>query len=89
MDDTTLLQLLLDLAQRLGFEIRTSPLTPKDQELTVRSGACILRGRRLILLHRGAPAREKCAALVEALRKEDLGGIFIPPAIRQLLDNGD
>lgn len=89
MDDTALLQLLLDLARRLGFEIRTAPLTPKDQELTVRSGACILRGRRLILLDREAPAREKCGALVEALRREDLGGIFVPPVVRQLLDDMD
>ena len=89
MNDTALLQLLTDLAQRLGFEIRTSPLTPKDQELTVRSGSCILRGRRLILLDRGAPAREKCTALIAALRNQDLSGIFVPPAVRQLLDHGD
>ncbi len=89
MDNTALLQLLLDLAQRLGFEIRTSPLTPRDQELTVRSGACVLRGRRLILLDRGAPAGEKCSALLEALRGEDLSGIFVPPAVRQHLDHRD
>jgi hypothetical protein len=87
MDDAALLQMLLDLARRLGFEIRTSPLTPRDQELTVRSGACILRGRRLILLDRAVPAGEKCAALLEALRGEDLGGIFVPPVVRQLLDH--
>ncbi len=86
MDDAALLQMLLDLARRLGFEIRTAPLTPRDQELTVRSGACVLRGRRLILLDRAAPAGEKCAALLEALRCEDLGGIFVPPVVRQLLD---
>lgn len=89
VDNTALLQLLLDLAQRLGFEIRTTPLTPRDQDLTVRSGACVLRGRRLILLDRSAPAEEKCTALLEALRGEDLGGIFVPPAVRQLLDQGD
>lgn len=88
MDDAALLQLLSDLAQRLGFEIRTSPLTPRDQELTIRSGSCVLRGRRLILLDRAVPARERCVALVEALRGEDLAGIFVPPVIRQLLDRG-
>jgi hypothetical protein len=86
MDDAARLQLLLDLARRLDFDIRTSPLTPPDQELTVRSGACVLRGRRLILLDRAATAGEKCSALIEALRGEDLGGIFVPPVIRQHLD---
>jgi len=89
MDDTALLPLLLDLAGRLGFEIRTAPLTPKDQELSVRSGACVLRGHRLILLDRTAPAAEKCTALLAALRAEDLGSIFVPPAVRRRLDGCD
>ena len=86
MDNTALMALLLDLAQRLGFEVRRTPLSPGDQELTVRSGACILRGQRLIILDRAAPATEKCQALIEALRHETLDGIFVPPAVRRALD---
>ncbi len=86
MDSTALLTLLLDLARRLGFEVRRAPLTPGDQELTVRSGACILRGQRLIILDRAAPASEKCEALIEALRRESLEGIFVPPAVRRALE---
>jgi len=87
MDDAALLHLLLDLARRLGFEVRTTPLAPKDQELSAaRSGACVLRGRRLVLLDRAAPEGEKCRALLEALRGEDLAGIYVPPAVRDRLD---
>jgi hypothetical protein len=90
MDDATLLPLLLDLVRRLGFEIRTTSLTPKDQELSaVHSGTCVLRGRRLVFLDRTAPAGERCAALLEALRGEDLEGVFIPPAVRHRLDRLD
>lgn len=88
MDDTALLALLLDLVQRLGFEVRRTPLNPGDQEHTARSGACVLRGRRLILLDRDAPPGDQVSALTEALRAENLDGIFVPPAVRRRLDDG-
>jgi len=87
MDETALLALLLDLVQRLGFEVRRTPLNPRDQEHTARSGACVLRGRRLILLDRAAPPGDQVSALARALRAENLEGIFVPPAVRQLLDD--
>lgn len=85
MDETALLDMLLDLAGRLGYEVHRTPLNPRDQEHTTRSGACLLRGRRLILLDREAPPGDQTAALAAALRTENLEGIFVPPAVRQLL----
>jgi hypothetical protein len=85
MDDTALLEILVDLARRLGYEVLSTPLAAGDPEVTVRSGACRVGDRRLVLLDRVATPREKVAALLAALRAEELDGIYLPPAVRRLL----
>jgi hypothetical protein len=62
MDDTLgLLEESLQLARDIGYLVREEPLGD------LPGGACVVGGRRTILLNLAAPAAERLAVLVAAL----------------------
>lgn len=87
MDDPRIIDLLEELAERLGLQIRHEPIK-LDEELGSRpGGACLLRGQRLIILNPNAGTSEKIRILAEAVRGFDLEQIYIHPVLRDLLDS--
>ncbi len=79
MDDDTVLMKLEDLARALGIVIRYEPTEDG------RSGVCKLRGVKTVIIHSGLPVSGRIGALVDALAKEDTEGIYLPPVIREML----
>jgi len=77
--DQELYNHLADLARRLGFEVRT------DQG-PFRDGACRVEERRVIILNRASPVQRKVAALGRALSACPLEGIFLLPAVREVIE---
>ncbi len=71
---------LLSLAEALGISVR------QDSIEDSRGGLYILRGKRHLLLNRDLPLDEKADVLAETLKKENLDGIYILPAVREWLD---
>lgn len=78
------LQELKELAVKLGFVLREERLT-RDASYHVRSGECRLRGRRMILLDRAAPAAAQLDTLVEILAQAPLDGMNLSPEVLALL----
>ena len=86
MDDLKIADLLEELAENLGFQIRYEPIR-LDEELGSRpGGVCLLKGQRLIIINPQASLKEKIRSISEGIRQFDLGQVYIRPALRELLD---
>lgn len=84
MNENSLLEHLEDIAHRLGVELRYENLCHG----VVRSegGYCRLSGKSIILINRKDSRQQKIKVLCKSLSKLDLQGIFIPPAVRRMLE---
>ena len=83
MDDHIALSLLEELADKLGIPIRYE--TIKD-ELTGLGGLCRVDGEFILIIDSTAAVEEKIRIMTEALRRFDLGDIYVRPALRELLE---
>jgi len=73
-------------ASSLGIEVRYEDLRPEGEAGSTRGGLCRHGERDLILIDSRLGPLERCAALADALRSCDLSGIFVPPAVRRLIE---
>jgi hypothetical protein len=84
MNDPALLQHLEDLTHRLGIELRYDNLGTTG--VKCEGGYCVVAGKPIILINRKDSRRRKISVLAKSLRKLNLEGIFIPPAIRKVIE---
>lgn len=78
-DAATLLPLLREVAEKAKLEVRR-------ETSAMPAGLCKLKGRWLVVVPSGTPATEEVGFLVEGLKKIDLTGVFVPPAVRDVLE---
>lgn len=78
IDPCALLPLLRETAARASLEVR-------DEAGAIAAGVCVLKGRVIAVIPRGTPPAEACTILIDALRRIDLTGVFVPPAVREAL----
>ena len=83
MDDHTALILLEELADRLGIPIRYESIT---DDLTGPGGLCRIEGKHTLLIDVKATTEEKIRIMTAALRRFDIGPIYVKPALRELLE---
>ena len=83
MDNDTALSQLEGLADKLGIPIRYEII--KD-ELTGPGGLCRIEGKYVLIIHSKATVKEKMQIMIEALKRFDLGDIYLKPALREMLD---
>jgi hypothetical protein len=85
MNETLLLEHLEQIANRLGVELRYENLGIGG----IRSdgGYCRVSGKDMILINRKDSRRKKILVLAKSLKRLNLDGIFIPPAVRKILDS--
>ncbi len=84
MDDKAILVHLEALAHRLGIQLRYEYL---ESETSFPSGGlCRVKDKQIIIINSAASPAEKVQTLVKVLRRFDLGGIYLRPAIRDLLE---
>lgn len=79
MKPEALVRELERLAHAAGFEVRT-------ERGRFRGGRCRLEGHRLVVLNRQHPPETNAALLAAALAGADLTGVFVPPALRTLIE---
>ncbi len=86
MKETELIDHLMELARRLGFEVRTEPGPFRD-------GACRLSlpegeaaDRRMIILNRHSSTHAKVLALGRALSQCSLEDVYLVPAVREAIE---
>ena len=86
MDDHTALSNLESLADKLGIPIWYEMI--KD-ELTGPGGLCRIDGEYILIIHSKATVKEKMQIIIEALRRFDLGDIYVKPVLRELLEESE
>ncbi|MFH0813676.1 MAG: hypothetical protein V2A69_12690 [Pseudomonadota bacterium] len=86
MDDLTALSQLEGLADKLGIQIRYEKI---EDELTGAGGLCRIEGKYVLIIHSKATVKEKIQVMTQALRRFDLGDIYVRPAIRELLEGSE
>lgn len=87
MNETTALELLEEVACRLGIELRYENLGQSG--IRCEGGFCRVGGKPIILINRKDSQGRKIRILIRSLRKLDLEGIFVPPAVRRLIERQD
>ncbi len=86
MDDHTVLMRLEELAGKLGIPIRYDKIKPDEDEAVISGGLCRVKGDLVIILNSRATTKSKIQALTGALKHFDLDGIYIRPALREMLE---
>jgi len=79
MDPESLLEQLQLLADKLGIEVRSEPLDGPG-------GLCVVKGAQVLFVDSEAPVEEQAHVMCRALAKQDLGGVFIVPEVRDVLE---
>jgi hypothetical protein len=83
MDDRELEKHLRDALRRLGVSIRVEPLEDGP------GGFCRLDAEPLVVVSPDLERSKRIEIFLGALRKLDTSGIFLPPAIRDRLEEDE
>jgi hypothetical protein len=83
VDPERLLALLEETARKAGVTVRYEDLDRFDAPAC--DGLCVLGGRLVLFIHKRHAPRKKAEILAQALRRADLGGIYLKPAVRAFL----
>jgi hypothetical protein len=83
MDQEKTYQLLEEVAEKAGISIRYEALT--GSEYGVRGGLCRIKGKNIYIMDTSQGLPERIAALSKCLATMDLEGIYVVPAVRDLL----
>lgn len=85
LEPARLWMLLMELAGRLGVEVRLESLDG-GEEYQVRGGLCRLGGGLVAFVDRGLPVPARTRQLGRALLTLELNGVYLRPALREFLD---
>lgn len=83
MSPEKLYQHLKELSEKLGVIVQEQSF--KQMSLPVKSGYCRVRGKDMFIMDKNISLAKKNATLVKFLRTQPHETIFIPPAVRELL----
>jgi Zn-dependent peptidase ImmA (M78 family) len=86
MDDRSLIDLLEELAEKLGVKIRYEAIRQDEDAVHVAGGLCLLRGEYVLIVNSRDTAKERIHTLAKALKHFDLDQVYLRPALRELLD---
>lgn len=84
MDHVGRIRVLWDALERCGVTIREEPL---PEELRSDGGLCFLRGEPIVFVSPEAPLADRVRVLADALRRVGADRIWLPPAVRALVDD--
>ena len=85
MDDTAILGHLEALAHTLGIQVRYETL--EGEAAFPSGGLCRVRDKQFIIINEKASTGEKVQTLARALRRFDLSGVYLRPALRDFLES--
>jgi len=86
MSSEELRRQLEEVARKLGIQVRFEVFERGPGRRG--GGLCKVRGETRIVVDAGAPVLEQIAILEGALRKVDLEGVYVPPAVRARIEGG-
>lgn len=76
---------LRSFAERCGIEVRCEKL-PRDFGYRVRSGGCLVKGRKWVIVDRTLSVRDRLEFLADELKQSLDRELEIPASLRALLD---
>lgn len=76
---------LRSFAERCGIEVRCEKL-PRDFGYRVRSGGCLVKGRKWVIVDRTLSVRDRLDFLADELKQSLDRELEIPANLRALLD---
>ena len=88
-DAPDLLNHLERLGQTLKVQIRYEPLGEEAESTRVLSGLCRVQGEAVLFVDNRLSVVDKCQVLLAEFGRFDLGGVFVPPLVRRLLERSD
>jgi hypothetical protein len=93
MEETLLLEALVELARETGLSVQRLPRQPLyEGQPPSPSGSCRVRGEVRVLLSDSDPLPTRIQVLARTLRRtrgEALEGRFLPPALREALEGAE
>ncbi|MDD5307751.1 MAG: hypothetical protein PHU25_10565 [Deltaproteobacteria bacterium] len=82
----TVLGQLEAVAAKLGVEVRFEALGQDGDAAPTRGGLCRVKGEDVIYVDSRLSPPDMCRVLAEALSHFDLSDMFMPPAVRRLVE---
>ncbi|MDD3473848.1 MAG: hypothetical protein PHS86_13785 [Syntrophaceae bacterium] len=84
MNDNSLLEHLEELASRLGVTLREENLSASGHHSG--GGYCKVHGQNIIFINKRDSRQRKIRILARSLNKFNLEGVFVPPAVRRIIE---
>ena len=83
MDSEQLYQELKEIAEKLGITVSEQNL--KTSGIKVKSGLCVVRGKKLLVIDKTKSVHRKIDIIADELEKQPLESVYLIPAVRELL----
>lgn len=87
MYDESILDELIQTAQKLGLETRFENLY--DEDINTHSGSCRVDNKNVLIIDSRLETSGKISVLLRELAKQETGHLYISPRIRDLLERSD
>ena len=84
MNDTTILQNLEAIAEKLNIKVNYENL--RKRHVFSKGGFCRLKDDKIVIIDNTLNLSEKIDVLADALSQLDLEDMYMPPAVRKILD---
>jgi hypothetical protein len=84
MEKERLCQHLEDIVRQLGISLRYESL--HQSGYSAKGGLCSINGKRHLIIEKTKKTPEKIKQLIQCLKEMDLEGVYIKPAVRDLLN---
>lgn len=85
-DDHAKMDDLKAVLEKLSIEIEYSDLF--DNDVSIQSGYCKLKGRKMIILDKNLPTEIQVSVLLKIMRDFDLEDIYVASWIREHFESG-
>lgn len=85
MDEETLFQLLMELMEKLSIEVVHKNL--HDEEFKIAGGLCKVQGKNILIIDIREPLKEQITLLARTLSGCNLDDLFVPPILRDIIEN--
>ena len=83
MEPDQLYQELKELAEKIGISVSEQNL--KTSGIKVRSGLCIVKGKKLLVIDKTKSIHQKIDVIAVVLERQPLESVYLIPAVRELL----
>ncbi len=84
MNREQILEQLISALEKCGIIVELRDLA--DNEINVKSGLCETAGRKMLIVDKHLPLKQKIELSIQTLQSENLDDIFLPPAIREIIE---